>query len=112
MCKRDFDFIVKFESMDIEGNQDYFYNEINFKLIRVIPFSGSHLKSNIFPKSVISDDLHLNDNHGGKDTEDVTKVYFETLSDQDIMDLYQIYEHDFKMFDYTFRFRNITLPLN
>ena len=40
----------------------------------------------------------------------VTAKYFEQLSDEDINKIYTVYEDDFKLFDYTFTFRNISLP--
>ena len=42
--------------------------------------------------------------------ESITKIYFDLLTDKEINSLYQIYELDFKMFDYTFEIRNISLP--
>ena len=40
----------------------------------------------------------------------VTAKYFEQLSDEDINKIYTVYEDDFKLFDYTFNFGNISLP--
>ena len=42
---------------------------------------------------------------------EVTTKYFEYLSDKDIYNIYAVYEDDFKLFDYTFKLRNISLPL-
>ena len=42
----------------------------------------------------------------------VTAKYFEQLSDEEIMKIYTVYEDDFKLFDYTFNFGNISLPTN
>ena len=39
---------------------------------------------------------------------DLTKKYFEILSDEEITKLYHIYQNDFIMFNYTFTFRNKT----
>ena len=43
-------------------------------------------------------------------SEEITQLYFSNLSEEDIMNLYKVYKHDFILFDYTFRIRNITLP--
>ena len=42
---------------------------------------------------------------------EVTAKYFGQLSDEDIYNIYTVYEDDFKLFDYTFKLRNISLPL-
>ena len=44
-------------------------------------------------------------------SEEITQLYFSNLSENDIMSLYGVYEQDFILFDYTFKIRNITLPL-
>ena len=41
---------------------------------------------------------------------EVTAKYFGQLSDEDIYNIYTVYEDDFKLFDYHFKFRNISLP--
>ena len=35
--------------------------------------------------------------------------YFNMLDDDDILDLYKIYQNDFKMFGYKFKFRGLKL---
>lgn len=42
---------------------------------------------------------------------EITRKYFATLDAEDIMALYKIYETDFRMFGYSFRMGNISLPL-
>ena len=39
-------------------------------------------------------------------SQDLTKLYFNLLSDGDIQELYEIYKFDFKLFGYSFTFRN------
>lgn len=41
---------------------------------------------------------------------DITAIYFEQLTDDEIFGLYDIYELDFKMFHYQFGIRNLSLP--
>lgn len=50
----------------------------------------------------------VNENPSGLGIEDLTNKYFQLLSDSDISKLYKIYQYDFKLFGYTFTFRNIT----
>ena len=35
-------------------------------------------------------------------SEEVTKLYFSLLSENDVLNLYKLYEYDFLMFNYTF----------
>lgn len=42
--------------------------------------------------------------------EEVTKIYFESLSNEDVQRLYKLYEAEFLFFGYTFQFRNMTFP--
>ncbi len=55
---------------------------------------------------------HLNANSVGRSEENVTKTYFDTLDDEDIVALYEMYEWDFKMFGYEFEFRKMKFPLS
>lgn len=50
---------------------------------------------------------HKNETHS---IEELTKIYFDLLSDSDIKRLYKIYEHDFKLFGYVFTFRGFSFP--
>ncbi|TRY76522.1 hypothetical protein TCAL_13639 [Tigriopus californicus] len=51
-----------------------------------------------------------NPNLTGLKLDDLTTLYFQTLSSEDIIALYKIYELDMKMFGYSFHLKNITLP--
>ena len=49
-----------------------------------------------------------------KDGLEIDKVnlinkYFSILDDDEILELYKIYENDFKMFGYNFKFRGLSL---
>ena len=47
--------------------------------------------------------------HTYQDNVNITGLYFSMLSNEDILELHQIYKHDFDMFGYSFLFRNITI---
>ena len=80
----------KFENLDKEGS---------FIKSQLDPFLGraNHRKMN--PNQV----EHLN-------KDDLVRIYFDMLPESDIYALYKIYETDFKMFGYTFTYKNITFP--
>ena len=42
--------------------------------------------------------------------EELTKLYFKQLDMEDIEKLYEIYEMDFKLFGYSFQYKNMTFP--
>ncbi len=89
LCSIKYDIVVHFENLSNEGE---------------------YLKNVIDPDRV-SEEAWMNPNPTGLKHEDLTKKYFEQLSDSDVMALYKIYEYDFKMFGYQFSFRkNISLP--
>ena len=48
--------------------------------------------------------------HSGLSDEQLTQLYFRQLSEQDVRDLFEFYEMDFKLFGYEFRFSNVTFP--
>ena len=41
---------------------------------------------------------------------DITMKYMETLTDEDITKLYNIYAGDFQAFEYTFNIRHLSFP--
>ena len=41
---------------------------------------------------------------------EVTAKYFEMLNDDDIKKLYQVYQDDFKLFNYTFTYGKLKFP--
>ena len=47
-----------------------------------------------------------NRNDGGLDKSELTRTYFEMLSDEDIDKLFNIYRTDFDMFGYSFQIRD------
>ncbi len=71
---------------------------------------GAYLKHVIDPKWSEREEWVNPNTPNGTGSNEVTKTYFKMLTDSDIMMLYKIYEFDFKMFGYQFRFRNLTLP--
>ncbi len=88
-CSIDYDRVIRFESIGEEGE---------------------YLKHVIDPTHRLRTDWVNPNNPTGMSNEDLTRLYFEQLSDSDINALYKIYEFDFKIFGYTFEMRNITLP--
>ena len=42
--------------------------------------------------------------------EELAALYFEQLDDEDVRDLYKVYENDFILFGYSFTFRGMTHP--
>ena len=50
-----------------------------------------------------------NRNDEGLHKEEILGKYFSLLDDQDINALYKIYEDDFKLFGYQFKFRGLNL---
>ncbi len=78
-------------------------------LFESIDEEGEYLKHVIDPE-VAEREEWVNPNPTSLKNEDLTRTYFEQLSDSDIMALYKIYEFDFKLFGYRFQFRNISLP--
>ena len=42
--------------------------------------------------------------------EDLTQLYFKQLSKKDVADLFRLYENDFRLFDYAFKFQDMTFP--
>jgi hypothetical protein len=70
------------------------------------------LKKALRLDDALPDAMWLNRNHPtGLDQDQLTALYFEQLSHDDIMALYRIYENDFRMFGYTFVYRNYSFPL-
>ena len=49
-----------------------------------------------------------NSNKGNVTEEQLIEAYFDLLSNSEIKRLYEIYQLDFKQFNYTFTFRGIT----
>lgn len=43
---------------------------------------------------------------------ELVKSYFEQLSKEDALRLYELYKEDFVMFGYKFTFQNMRLPIN
>ena len=64
-------------------------------------------------RNKIDNTIQLNVNRfAGISSEEITHLYFSNLSDNDIKNLYKVYEYDFLLFHYTFKIRNITLPFS
>ena len=54
--------------------------------------------------------INVND-HNGLSGKDVTQIYFSILSKKQILSLYQVYELDFHLFEYSFILGDVHLPL-
>ena len=64
-------------------------------------------------RNKIDNTIQLNVNRfAGMSSDEITNLYFSNLSDNDIKNLYKVYEYDFLLFQYTFKIRNITLPFS
>ncbi len=91
------------------------YCDINYKYI--FQFERLSQESSLV-KKLLDPDAHVqevgwfNPTIGRDiDTNSVMQMYFEQLSDDDILALYKIYEVDFLSFGYTYKRGNLTLPL-
>ena len=85
-CSIDYDYILRFESLDKE--------EPLFKMLMQF--------------EVFLEKRSKNVNRPDDYTEDkLTELYFEQLSDEEIAQLYRTYEADFKLFNYQFSYRNV-----
>ena len=90
LCAINYDNVIKFENMDREGH---------------------FLKTFLDPAFEDVSDRWMNPNSvNGLKKDDLVRKYFDMLSNSDITALYKIYEMDFKLFGYTFTYKNITLP--
>ena len=83
-------FILKFENLKEE--QPAFLQEVgwNDKI-------NQSMKLNVNPVD-------------GMTSEEITQLYFSNLSENDVMNLYKVYQYDFLLFDYSFTTRNISVP--
>ena len=92
-CHFNYDAIVKFESLDKEEPQLEAFlgvsKELQFQTKR-------KLNANAFSH--------------GLEQEEITEKYLETLTDEDVEGLFTLYENDFRMFGYSYTFRNRTFP--
>ena len=93
MCAFEYNYILKFEHFAEESEE--FMQSAN--LTQYLPDD----------KMV---DFHkiVNNNHQTIPSTDITKLYFSVLSDEEIRQLFQIYQYDFQLFGYSFQFRNVT----
>ena len=54
----------------------------------------------------------LNENHANElSGNDLSRLYFSILSEQQIVKLYKVYEQDFLLFDYIFQINDLNFPL-
>ena len=76
-CTANFQYIIKYETMDVETDRlRWVWNNTDIN------------------------NQWLNRNDGGMPKDDITMEYFKMLDKQDILRLYEIYEPDFRMFNY------------
>lgn len=110
-CMIEYDYIIKFEDYLDEGAA--FMNFSN--LTRLVPENllERHINPNRPDQMTRYLDLRLCIEQTAitrlSSSSEVTKLYFGMLTDTEIRNLYQIYLDDFKMFGYTFNFRNVSL---
>ena len=86
-----FEYVLKFENLLSEEKKFLEYHRWNIS-------EKDILKLNINRPDTISDDQ-------------LTKLYFSSLSQDQIIGLYKVYELDFLLFDYTFQFNDLNLPM-
>ena len=92
VCSMNYNYILKFEH----------YAEENFEFMQSVHLDQYLPEDNDFHRVV-------NGNHGQyKSSTEITKLYFEVLSNEEILKLFEIYQNDFKLFGYSFTFRNVT----
>jgi len=93
MCMLNYDYVIKFEDLSIESQA--FLEVTKLK---------QYVSNEVWER-------HVNTNRPDEmSSAEVTAKYFGQLSDEDIYNIYTVYEDDFKLFDYHFKFRNISLP--
>ena len=85
MCNIDMDFIIKVEHL----------NEEEIALEKYLGIEN-------LPQMSKFNDNSLN----GMNSKEITKLYFESLSKEDVEGLYNLYKYDFVMFDYSFDWKN------
>ena len=90
MCSFPFNYILHFEN--IEQEEDFFVQKM----------SASDL---IHPR-------WENRNDVGLSKEELLNKYFNILDDNEIQDLYKMYEEDFVLFDYKFEYRGLKLNIS
>lgn len=90
-CDVNYDHILKYEYLDLEEQK--FHRK--FGLDKILGHSRGNFNTNKVK--------NLND-------EQLTKKYFDQLTDEEIVSLYLLYELDFKALNYSFWFRNLSFP--
>lgn len=92
VCKMSYDVIVKFENLAFESH---------WVKKNVLKVTEGDLSSGIpiFNKNQASNVKN----------DELTLLYFNLLTDDEILALYNIYKFDFQLFGYEFRIRNLTL---
>ena len=88
----EYEAIVKLECMDREEHQ-------------LMAYLGAESKSKTGSKVE-----NAYGRNSGLSEDEIVRAYLETLSDEEVEALYQMYKHDFIFFRYSFRFRNKTYP--
>ena len=92
ICAFEYDYVIKHEHYDQENLE--FMQETG--LLKYLSSS-----------SVLEQKVNVNRPDEMSST-DITKLYFEVLSNEDIHQLFQLYQNDFRLFNYSFTFRNVT----
>ena len=66
------------------------------------------LKAKLSPN--FQQSFHENHKEEGLSSKEITEIYFEILSDQEIQKLYEVYKLDFLIFGYEFQIRDLKFP--
>lgn len=86
-CHVDYDYILKLESVSEEGHELQKILSPDFQKV-----------------------FHRNHDQNPLTSSQMTQIYFDLLTEDEVNQLYQIYKLDFEMFDYSFQFANTTFP--
>ena len=92
---------IEYETIGHVEHQQH-SNEENFLAEAIAPPNHTTSKSN-----------DMEDSHSHREpmsAEDLAKLYFEQLDEEDVRDLYWVYGYDFILIGYSFTFEGMTLP--
>ena len=70
-----------------------------------------HLKWDNSSKVALKTPLVNSNKYNSLNSSEITNLYFSTLTASDVMSLYEMFKNDFILFNYTFTFGELSLPL-
>jgi hypothetical protein len=96
VCSISYDYVLKFEQLEVEETLFLAARNLTTRLER------KWMNHNPPATTTASE----------SDPDKLVKLYFSQLSDEDVVALYKVYETDFRMFNYTFEYKNFKFPEN